>query len=263
MSERPLRIVVSGCSGRMGSLILSEALQHPDQFEPTGALEHAGHPSIGQPVSGKPGLRVSDNLPELLKKADLLIEFTTPAASLSHAECAAAAKVPVVIGTTGFTEEQFKKLKGLSRTVAIFWSPNMSIGIVIVRRAIAAISELLFGFGLGNETKVAISETHHTQKKDRPSGTAKALAQELLQVTGWLVRDEEIEAKREGETIGIHSVTFHCPSEKITLTHEATDRQVFAQGALLVAHNFHKLGSKPNWYGMDDFVKFIQKSRPR
>ena len=254
MSDKPTRLALGGCCGRMGTLIAKEALKDPAHFILVGGTEQAGHPQIGKAWAPQPALKVSGTLKEALGKANLLIEFTTPEATLSNAEIAAASKVPMVIGTTGFSAEQFDALKELTQQIPIFWSPNMSIGIVLIRRLINATSEFLFNFGLSQETQIQISETHHTQKKDKPSGTAKALAQELLKVTGWLIKDEEIEARREGEAIGTHAVTFQLKSEKITLRHEATDRRIFAQGALLVARNFHGLWKKPGWYEMDDFV---------
>ncbi len=263
MKAAPIRIIVSGCTGRMGSLIIEEAAKDLAHFELVGGLEYKTHAQAGQPLPGHPNIPISTDLKHLLSKADLLIEFTTPEASITHAQAAAEAKIPMIIGTTGFSADQFKQLRSCSKKTPIFWSPNMSIGIVIVRRTIASISQLLFNFGLAEQTRVGISETHHTRKKDKPSGTAKALAEELLKATGWLIKDEEIEAKREGDVIGIHSVTFQLAAEKIMLQHEAIDRRVFAQGALLVARNFMPLCKKPGWYGMDDFVNAMQKVKTR
>ena len=243
----------------MGSLLVEEVLKDPAHFELYAGVESPSHPDTGQPVAPGSSARVAKDFRQALQGADLVIEFTQPEVSLAHAAQAAEARVPMVIGTTGFSSAQFDALQGYARQIPIFWSPNMSIGIVIVRRTIAALSKLLFDFGLGEKTRVTLSETHHTRKLDKPSGTAKALAQELFKATGWLIRDEEIEAKREGEVIGIHSVTFHAPSEKITIGHEATDRRVFAQGALLVAQNFRDLFSKPGWYTMDHFINACEK----
>jgi len=263
MEKKPGRLIVSGCCGRMGSLLIEEALQDHVHFQLVGGIEHPGHPQEGQPLPGNPTLRVGSDLSALLKNADLLIEFSTPEASISHAKAAAQMKVPMIIGTTGFSADQLGQLQKLAQAIPIFWSPNMSIGIVIVRRAITSISKLLLNFGLAEQTKVSICETHHTQKKDSPSGTAKALAQELFKATGWLIKDEEIEARREGDVVGIHSVTFQSGSEKIRLENEALDRRVFAQGALLVARGFRSLFKKPGWYGMDDFVSAVQKEGDR
>ena len=264
MTNKPIKLVVTGCCGRMGSLIIQEALKDSTHFQIAAAVEYPGHPQIGKPLEGHSRIIVRSDaeLPALLQQgADLIIEFTTPEATLTNAQHAAHAHIPIIIGTTGFTQEQLKALTVLSKQIPIFWSPNMSIGIVIIRRAINAISQLLFKFGLGERTRPQISETHHEKKKDKPSGTAKALAEELFKATGWLIRDEEIEAKREGEVIGIHAVTFDTGTEKILLHHEAMDRSVFAQGALLVAKNFHHLYDTHTngMYGMDDFVTAMEK----
>jgi len=258
--DTPVRLAINGCCGRMGALICEGALKDPAHFPWVGGTETPDHPQVGQKLPGTDNSIVSGSLDGLVGEVNLIVEFTSPKATLCHAEIAVAAKIPMVIGTTGFTADQLKTLQHHARRIPIFWSPNMSIGIVIIRRTITAVSELLFRFGLGEATHVSLSETHHTRKKDKPSGTAKALAHELLKATGWLIHEEEIEAKREGDVIGIHSLTFNCPSEKITLTHEATDRRVFADGALLVARNFHRLWQRPGWYGMDDFIQAIQES---
>lgn len=247
----------------MGSLLVEEVLRDPVHFQLTAGVEGEGSPQIGQPVHAGSAVRVTSDFRATLRQADLVIEFTRADVSVAHAEEAAQARVPMLIGTTGFSSPQFDQLQALARQIPIFWSPNMSIGIVIVRRSISAISRLLFQFGLGEQTKVSLSETHHTRKLDKPSGTAKALAQELLKATGWLIKDEEIEARREGEVIGIHSVTFQTPAEKITVTHEATDRRIFAQGALLVARHFQSAFPQPGWYDMDHFVEAIQKGKSK
>ena len=260
MSEEPVQLIVGGCCGRMGSLIIEEASKERNlsHLQVVGGVESAGHPKIGQPLPITGSAKVTSNLEDIIRAGNLIVEFTLPEATLDHARIAAKHKIPMLIGTTGFTAQQFDQLQNLSRKIPIFWSPNMSIGIVVVRRAITAISQLLFKFGLGEQAQASISEIHHTQKIDKPSGTAKALAQELLKSTGWLIRDEEIEAKREGEVIGVHAVTFRCPSENITLMHEATDRRVFAQGAVLIACNFRSLWKSPGWYTMDHFVSAIE-----
>lgn len=251
------RLLVSGCFGRMGTLVRECALEEPGRFRLVGGVVREGD---RRDLPGTPEARIAVRLEPLAKEADLLIEFAPAAAALAHAQEAAHLKLPMVIGTTGFTPDQQAALRKLSRRIPIFWSPNMSVGVVIVRRAIHAISKLLFEFGMGERTRASISETHHARKKDKPSGTAKALAEELTRAAGWLIRDEEIEARREGDVVGLHSVTFHCPAEKIILTHEAIDRRIFAEGALLVAQNFKRLFRKPGWYTMDNLLDAIQGS---
>ena len=261
MTPRKTRLVVSGCCGRMGGLIIEEALKDRSHFELSGAVEHTGHPEIGKPLAGN--LTITADLKSALQKADLLIEFTTPEATLQNARVAAESRVPMVIGTTGLTPEQFQTLEKLAQHIPIFWSPNMSIGIVMMRRTIGSLWKLLEDFQLDQSVQIGLSETHHAKKKDKPSGTAKLLAQEIFKTAQRRIDDGDIEAKREGDVVGIHSVTFQGPSEKITLQHEATDRRVFAQGALLVARHFLALWKNPGLYGMDDFLTALQKEKNR
>ena len=103
MSERPLRIAVSGCCGRMGSLIIEEAFEEPRLFAVVGGLEQEGHPKLGATLRERVRATITSDVKGLLAQADLLIEFTTPEASLTHAQAAAGMKIPMVIGTTGFS----------------------------------------------------------------------------------------------------------------------------------------------------------------
>lgn len=255
MSTGLIRLAVSGCCGRMGSLILEEALRDKKHFQVVAAVEQPGHPQIGKPLANHPDRVVGEDLKSLLTQADLLIEFTTAEASLLHADLAAKMKVPMVIGTTGFSEEQFSTLRHLSRQIPIFWSPNMSLGIFILRRLICFAFELLKSSGLSDSTAVRISETHHVHKKDKPSGTAKQLAQEVMAASGKPAAEIPIEAKREGEVVGLHTVHLDLGSERISLEHEAMDRSLFAKGALLAARHFlAAFRDRPGWYGMDDLM---------
>lgn len=263
MKDLPVRLIVSGCCGRMGRLIVEEASHEKDLslFQVVGGVEAAGHAQLGQNLPGIIGsARITSVLDEILRAGNLIVEFTTPEVTLAHAETAAKAGVPMLIGTTGFRAEQLEQLKSLAHKIALFWSPNMSIGIVVVRRTLHAISKLLAHLYPNERIPVSISEVHHAQKIDKPSGTARALAQEVSKAANWLIRDEEIEARRQGDVVGIHAVTFNCPSENITLRHEATDRRVFAQGALRIAKNFHRVFRRPGWYEMDDFIDALQRT---
>jgi 4-hydroxy-tetrahydrodipicolinate reductase len=239
----------------MGSLIVEEALKERAQFELVGGLEQENHPQIGQPLPGATHLKINGNLKELLARADLLIEFTTPEATLVHARVAAEAKVPMVIGTTGLTNEQFAELETLAQQTPIFWSANMSIGLFILRKTIQTILQLLKRYRLDGVTRVSISETHHTQKKDAPSGTAKQLAQDVQAASGKSAQEIPIDWKREGQVVGLHTVHFTLGPERISLEHEALDRRVFAIGALRAAVEFHRTAKRPGWYTMDDLIQ--------
>lgn len=256
MAKTPLKIVVSGCCGRMGMLIIEEIVKEPAHFTLVGALEHPGHPRIGQPLPAKPNLKVGDNLPALLLKADLLIEFTTPEATLLHAKDAAEAGVAMIIGTTGLTSQQIDQLRSqIHGKIPVFISPNMSMGIFVLRKTVGDISKRLSRCGIPVHMK--LSETHHAKKKDRPSGTAKQLAKDVQEATGQVIPDDKISVTRDEnyDVVGIHAVSFEIGAERITLEHEALDRRVFAQGALVAAKAFLKIDRKPGWYTMDDLVQ--------
>lgn len=247
----------------MGSLLVEEALRQKGHFQLTGVLEQAGHPEVGRPLPQKPDLKVSSNLDALIAQADLLVEFTTPDASVAHAKIAAQAKLPMVIGTTGFSEDQLDQLRQFAKQTPIFWSPNMSIGITLVRRLIREGLALLTQLHLADPSslKMEVFEIHHTQKKDAPSGTAKQLAQDLAAASGRNPTQIPIGFKREGEVVGLHRIRLDLMgSERIVLEHEATSRKVFAEGALLAARHFYaQAKNRPGWYGMDDVVRSLAR----
>ncbi len=257
----PLRLVVSGCCGRMGRLICEEAVKDSDHFDLVGALEHRGHPGTGKSLPAKPALRATSDLPGLLEQADLLIEFTTPEATLEHAKMAAQAKVPMIIGTTGLSPGQMDQLfRETHKKIPIFISPNMSVGIFILRKTIGHVSEQLRRLNISIQ-EMRLSEAHHAKKKDRPSGTAKQLAKDIRESTGRVIPEDQIGVRRDEQfdVAGVHTVTFELGTERIILTHEATDRRLFAQGALLVARHFRQVCTEPKAYGMDDFMVALQK----
>ncbi|MBI3318189.1 MAG: 4-hydroxy-tetrahydrodipicolinate reductase [Candidatus Omnitrophica bacterium] len=256
-----IRLVVSGCCGRMGSLIAEEAAKDSAHFDLAGALEHPGHPQVGKPYPAKPGLKVSDDLPGLLQQADLLMEFTTPEATLEHAGICAEAQVAMIIGTTGLSPEQTDRLfRETDKKIPIFISPNMSIGIFILRKMIGHVSEELRKLSVPIQ-EMKLSEAHHAKKKDRPSGTAKQLAKEIGEATGRVIPENQISVRRDEEfdVAGVHTVTFELGAEKLLLTHEATDRRLFAQGALWVARHFRQVCTEPKVYGMDDFMAQVPR----
>ncbi|MBI1953775.1 MAG: 4-hydroxy-tetrahydrodipicolinate reductase [Candidatus Omnitrophica bacterium] len=250
-----IRAAVSGCCGRMGSLIVEEILKDPLRFQLAGAFEQAGHEKLGAGIPGAPGVRVQSDLASHLAGVQSLIEFTTAGATVEHARYASAAGVPMVIGTTGFDPSQMEELRSLAARIPIFWSANMSLGVVILRQALRSLADGYRKFGLLDKAAIALSETHHVRKKDKPSGTAKLLAQEIFRAAGRKIQDQEIEARRIGEVVGIHSVSFVTPAEKISIQHEALDRRLFAQGALWAAQAFQAFWKKPGWYEMDDLLR--------
>jgi 4-hydroxy-tetrahydrodipicolinate reductase len=183
---KKIRLVISGACGRMGTGIAVGAHigEFKDLYEIAGLIEHSAHPRIGKPLLelDVSNIMVTANMRTALLKADLLIEFTTPEATVQNALIAAETKIPMVIGTTGLSEEQFSQLRLLSKHIPIFWSPNMSLGVYIVRKMTQLLGLYLKKFNF-EPSDVKIEETHHIGKKDKPSGTAKQLAEDIAKIS--------------------------------------------------------------------------------
>ncbi len=228
-----IKLVISGCCGRMGRSIASLALQDP-RFAIGAALERAGHEAIGHDlgtVLGRPsavGVPVSDDAKAGISRGDVLIEFTAPEVTVAHAQFAQQARTPIVIGTTGLSETQREALQAASSAIPIVLSPNMSVGVNVLFELARAAAERL---GPGYDVEVV--ESHHRQKQDAPSGTAKRLAELLASVRHQ--PSVPVHAIRAGDIVGDHTVILAGPSERLELTHRAHSREVFAQGALRAA----------------------------
>ena len=246
-----IRLVISGCCGRMGRAIASLALQD-SVFAVAAALEAPGNPSLGQDYGtllGRPtplGVRVSDDAKAGLAQGDVLIEFTAPDATLAHAALAKQLKKPMVIGTTGLTDAQVGQLRAAAEAIPIVCSPNMSVGVnVLYELARTAVQRLGPGYD------VAVVESHHRGKKDSHSGTAKRLAAVLAEARGGT--PVPVQAIRAGDIVGDHTVILAGPAERLELTHRAHSREVFAQGALRAARFL--AGRTPGLYDMADVLK--------
>ena len=218
-----IKLAISGCQGRMGQRIHFLA-QQEKIFKVTALLENPAHPNVNTEVSG---VRISSDS-HAIKGSQVLIEFTSPEATIQNLHACVKNKVKMVIGTTGLTPAQIAEIKKAAQKTAIVFSSNMSVGVNIV-------------FGLakqagaktGKNYSVKIVEAHHIHKKDKPSGTAKTLAEFVKSGSG--VQVTEFESIREGEIIGDHDVIFESPEDIITIRHHAKNRDIFAKGALVAA----------------------------
>lgn len=240
-----INLIVSGACGKMGSRILALARQDSN-FRIVGALEASGKPEIGKEIFSR--IKVTDDLDVLLTRGDILIDFTTPEATLAHLRQVVKARKTIVIGTTGFTDQQMEEIHKASSVIPLLLSPNMSVGVNQFFEMVRDVTEKI-----GREYKIEIAETHHVHKKDTPSGTAKKLAEMIAETLRIKVDQIPIRSIREGEVVGIHTVTFTGSQERIELTHTAESRDTFALGALRATKFVAK--QKPGLYDMKDVLK--------
>ena len=216
----PIKLGVSGAMGKMGQRILELAGNDPD-LRVSLALERLTYPEIGTKIAGVEV--VSDK--ELIRDVDGLIDFSSVDGTLDHLRYCVKFKKPIVIGTTGFSEDQKKEIAEASRAIGVVFSPNMSIGVNLLFELTRGAARALPG-----DYHVSMTEAHHVHKKDAPSGTAKFLAD--------IVREERhcddvpVKSIREGEIVGDHEVVFESPWDTIRISHHAKTRDIFARGAL-------------------------------
>lgn len=246
-----VKAVVAGAAGRMGKRIIHMIQEHPEMVL-AGAFEHSDHPDVGKDaglVAGnqEAGVRIERSFDEAAQGGDVLIDFTTPEATLSHLKSAVASGLAVVIGTTGLGGEAIEELQSLGRGTRCVFAPNMSVGVNLLFKIAGDVARIL-----GSDYDMEILETHHRLKKDAPSGTALRLAQILASAVG---RDlgqvgvyerrgmigqrtkEEIgiQTWRGGDITGEHTVLFAGIGERIELIHRAHNRDNFARGAVRAA----------------------------
>ncbi len=252
-----IQLVIAGCCGRMGSRIATLALAD-SAFAIAGAIEGKTHPAIGQDLglllgSKALGVRVTADGHDALQHAEVLIEFTTPEATLEHVQLARQLKKPMVIGTTGLSDAQRATIVDAAKTIPIVLSPNMSVGVNLLFELVQAAAKRL---GLAYD--VEIVEAHHRAKKDAPSGTAKRLAEMLAASRKQSADRIPVHAVRAGDIIGDHQVIFAGPSERLELIHRAQSRDVFALGALRAA----RFVADERPAGLYDMTHVLQSEEP-
>ena len=217
-----IKLGITGVCGKMGRRIYELASFDKD-FEITLALEKKGTPMIGKEL-GK--LKISSNFDGLFL-IDTLIDFTVAEAVDITLEYAAKYRKALVLGTTGLSLDQIKKVEEVAQVIPVVFSPNMSIGVNVLFAAVKNIAQ-----SLGPDYGIEIVEAHHKTKKDSPSGTAKKFGQVLADVTK---KEIPIHAIRLGDIVGDHTITFCGNSERIEIKHQAHSRDLFALGALRAA----------------------------
>ncbi|WP_127113838.1 4-hydroxy-tetrahydrodipicolinate reductase [Shimia sediminis] len=261
-------IVITGASGRMGQMLIKTVVDSP-KAQLVGAIERAGHPwvgmDIGEAMGGQAlGVTVTDEPLEAFARAQAVIDFTAPAATLQFAKLAAQARAVHVIGTTGMTDEDIAKLGPCSRHAVIVRAGNMSLGVNLLTQLTKKVAA-----ALDEDFDIEIIESHHNQKVDAPSGTALMLGEAAAEGRGVTLSDVADRGRdgitgarkpgdigfvaiRGGDIVGEHDVMFAAPGERIVLRHLASDRAVFARGALKAA--LWGQDKKPGEYDMLDVL---------
>ncbi|MBU3758572.1 MAG: 4-hydroxy-tetrahydrodipicolinate reductase [Candidatus Omnitrophica bacterium] len=263
-----IKLAVAGAAGRMGGRILTLATADPD-FIITGALEHAEHPHLGQDIGQclglKPlGVRIEADDEKVFSKADVVIDFSHHSTLQDHLRQAVKKKKRYVVGTTGLDDQHLKAIRAASRSIAVVQSPNMSVGVnLLFKLAELAAKTLDEGYDL------EISETHHRMKKDAPSGTAVKLLEVLADARKKNIAKDTVYgrvgevgarprgqigvlAMRGGDVVGDHTVFYFGDGERLELTHRASSRDAFAQGALRAAKFI--VGRKSGLYDMQQVL---------
>lgn len=267
MTDLP-KLVVTGASGRMGQMLIAEIMAS-ERVALGGALERPGHPWIGQDIGiamggGALGIVVSDDPLEAFASAQAVIDFTSPDATITYTEIAAQARLVHVIGTTGFTDAHLAKITAAARHATIIRAGNMSLGVNLLTQLVRQVAK-----ALDEDFDIEVVETHHNQKVDAPSGTALMLGEAAAMGRGVELSSVEDRARdgitgarsrgaigfhavRGGDVIGEHDVIFAGPGERLILRHVASDRMLFARGALKAA--LWGLGRKPGEFDMLDVL---------
>jgi 4-hydroxy-tetrahydrodipicolinate reductase len=245
-----LNIAIAGSSGRMGRALLEAIAQAPD-MRLSAALDRAGSPYLmkdaGELIGTPWGINIADDVAAALPGSDVLIDFTRPEGTLAHLAVCRREDIKMVIGTTGFSAEQKEEFKAASKDIPIVFAPNMSVGVNVTFKLLELAARVL------NEGyDIEIIEAHHRHKVDAPSGTAlhmgevvaKVLGRNLFEVavygregnTGERASDTiGFATVRGGDIVGDHTVIFAGTGERIEISHKASSRATFAEGALRAA----------------------------
>lgn len=262
-----IKIAIAGVSGRMGRALL-EAVAAEPACSLHAAIDRPDSPLVGQDAGAAwgaaSGVAVSDQAAMAIRGAQALIDFTRPEATFTYLEACVAAGVPLVIGTTGFDEAGKARIAEAAKKIPIVFAPNMSVGVNLLMKLAELTAQVL-----DDGYDIEIIEAHHRHKVDAPSGTALGLGQAVARATQ---RDlsscavygrEGVTGERDPNTIGFatvrggdivgdHTVLFAGMGERVELTHKASSRATFAQGALRAARWVQ--GRPPGLYDMRDVL---------
>jgi 4-hydroxy-tetrahydrodipicolinate reductase len=259
-------LAIFGITGRMGQSLLS-ALREAPAFALSGAIASPTSARLGQDAAGEgpaTGVLITADSSLGIRGASVALDFGSGGAVAAHADACAAARIPILVGTTGLDAPTRAALERAAKDIAVLVAPNTSVGVSAALELVALAAQRL-----GPGYDVEIFEVHHRSKRDAPSGTALAMGQAVAGARG--VSLDEVAAfdrsarsavrdpgsigfasLRAGDVVGVHTVMFAAAGEQIEITHRATDRITFARGALRAAQWL--LGRPAGLYGMRDVL---------
>ncbi|HET6161511.1 MAG TPA: 4-hydroxy-tetrahydrodipicolinate reductase [Dongiaceae bacterium] len=269
-SNGAVKVGVVGVAGRMGQMLLKMLISAPG-IVVVGGTERRGSIALGQDLgalagSDPLGISVGDDPSLLFESADVVVDFTNPTATVSHAQMAARTGCALVIGTTGFDSDQLSSLYRAAQRAPIVLAANMSLGINLLQQVVEEVARIL-----DTDWDIEIVEMHHRAKIDAPSGTALALGEAAARGRGQQLRrisrrsrDGQVgprvkgeigfAALRGGDVVGDHTVIFAADGERVEIVHRAASREIFARGA--VKSVLWAAGKKPGLYSMRDVLGF-------
>ncbi|MFH1856686.1 MAG: 4-hydroxy-tetrahydrodipicolinate reductase [Candidatus Omnitrophota bacterium] len=269
ISNKIIRIAVSGCCGKMGKRISSLAVEDKKFFLAV-AIDEKKHSETGRDFGEylggrKSGVLIQSDCRSVLESADVLIEFSTVPATMSHLDDCVSMGKPLVIGTTALTAKDEKKIELAAQKIPIVKSSNMSLGVNLLFKILKDTVRKM-----GSYYDIEIIEAHHNQKKDAPSGTALSMAKIICDSLGLnekkalrfgrhgisgprSKKEIAVHAIRGGEIVGDHTILFAGKGENIEFTHRALSRDTFAKGALLAARFI--CDKKKGLYNMQDVLE--------
>lgn len=263
-----MRIAVVGASGRMGLCLIKAAAASGNGLL-SAVVSRPGSLAIGKDAGelagiGTLGITVVDDLTSVLDQFDVLIDFTRPESSMAIIEACRQAGKKLVIGTTGYSDSQKDAIRAAANDIAIVFAPNMSIGVNLSLKLLEIAAKVM-----GDYTDIEIIEAHHRHKIDAPSGTALRMGEVVAQALGRDLKDCAIYGRegntgerdrktigfstiRAGDIVGEHTVMFADEGERVEITHKATSRMTFANGAVRAATWLE--GKQTGLYDMQDVL---------
>ena len=254
MEKKQIKVAINGAAGRMGriisevidrrkDIIITHVYDRPDSNDITKQLSEIS--SSQSQVILEPSSMISEG------RFDVLIDFSTPISVIDAVQHCLQAERPIIIGVTGFNDTQKEELQTSARKIPLLMSPNMSIGVNLCFALLARVAQTAWG----KNAQVEIVETHHQNKKDKPSGTALRMGEIIAEKKDVDLSNISMKSYREGEIMGEHKVLFSTNNECIELRHEAMDRSPFANGAVHAAWWIVSTQPRPGRiYTMDDVI---------